>query len=188
MMTSHPLIPETLLRFSNARIAVLGDVMLDRFVTGEVRRISPEAPIPVIRMLNESLALGGAGNVASNIVRLGGHAALIGVVGDDEAAKAVEAATMRELRLSGALVRETGRCTIVKTRFAAQGQQLLRVDEESVHDIDCSSADRLLKALESELGQIQVLVCSDYAKGTPYLFCPLTLNKHGSRTWCARHR
>ena len=165
MITSHPLIPETLLRFSNARIAVLGDVMLDRFVTGEVRRISPEAPIPVIRMLNESLALGGAGNVASNIVRLGGHAALIGVVGDDEAAKAVEAATMRELRLSSALVRETGRRTIVKTRFAAQGQQLLRVDEESVHDIDCSSADRLLKALESELGQIQVLVCSDYAKG-----------------------
>jgi len=64
MTTSDSLVPETLLRFSNARIAVLGDVMLDRFVTGEVRRISPEAPIPVIRVLHENLTLGGAGNVA----------------------------------------------------------------------------------------------------------------------------
>jgi D-beta-D-heptose 7-phosphate kinase/D-beta-D-heptose 1-phosphate adenosyltransferase len=165
MSTTDSLVPETLVRFSNARIAVLGDVMLDRFVTGEVSRISPEAPIPVIRVLHQTLTLGGAGNVASNIVRLGGHAALIGVVGDDEPAKAVEAAAMREPRLSGAFVREIGRRTVVKTRFAAQGQQLLRVDEESVRDIDCSSADQILTTLESELNRIQVLVCSDYAKG-----------------------
>jgi D-beta-D-heptose 7-phosphate kinase/D-beta-D-heptose 1-phosphate adenosyltransferase len=165
MNTSMSFPSEAVPTFSNARIAILGDVMLDRFVTGEVSRISPEAPIPVLRVANENSMLGGAGNVACNIVRLGGHAMLIGALGDDEAARAVEAAVACELRLSSALIREAGRRTVMKTRFAAQGQQLLRVDEESVRDIDDTSTERILSLLESVLNGMHVLVCSDYAKG-----------------------
>lgn len=166
MNTSTSLAPEVIATFSNARIAILGDVMLDRFVTGEVSRISPEAPIPVIRVVNENSTLGGAGNVACNIVRLGGHAMLIGALGDDDAANTVEAAVAREPRLSGALIHEAGRRTVIKTRFVAHGQQLLRVDEESVRDIDDTSSASILSVLESTLDEgTQVLVCSDYAKG-----------------------
>src|ERR1043165_2891058 len=91
---------DTVLSFSRAHITVLGDVMLDRFVFGDVGRISPEAPIPVIRVAREQAMLGGAGNVARNVVHMGGTAVLISTVGDDETATVVADAAAREPRLT----------------------------------------------------------------------------------------
>lgn len=156
---------EAIFSFVDARIAVLGDVMLDRFVFGEVNRISPEAPIPVIRVLREESMLGGAGNVACNIVRMGGRATLIGAIGKDGAGETVLMAAAREYGLVSALVQDAERRTMVKTRFVSQGQQLLRVDEESPSDVQGELADKLLSALDVALGEAKVLVCSDYAKG-----------------------
>ena len=132
---------ETISAFANARVAVLGDVMLDRFVFGEVGRISPEAPIPIIRVSHETSMLGGAGNVACNIVRMGGHATLIGALGADSAGALVLSAAAQERGLTPELVQDRERRTIVKTRFVSQGQQLLRVDEESPSDVAAKIAD-----------------------------------------------
>jgi D-beta-D-heptose 7-phosphate kinase/D-beta-D-heptose 1-phosphate adenosyltransferase len=151
--------------FPKARIAVLGDVMLDRFVFGEVDRISPEAPIPVIRVAREESMLGGAGNVAANIVHMGGQATLIAALGADAAAASVLAAAAREQGLSTSLIQDGEVQTIIKTRFISQGQQLLRVDEERPREVTGVPAEKLAAALEAALPQSNVLICSDYAKG-----------------------
>ncbi|MGC9954249.1 MAG: D-glycero-beta-D-manno-heptose-7-phosphate kinase [Rhizomicrobium sp.] len=156
---------ETIFAFPNARIVVVGDLMLDRFVFGDVRRVSPEAPIPVIHVTGEDVMLGGAGNVACNIARMSGHATLISVLGDDAAGAILEDAAAREARLYPLLVRDRERRTIIKTRFVAQGQQLLRVDEEAPAAVGKAVAEQLFGSLTVALGGAKVLVCSDYAKG-----------------------
>lgn len=156
---------ERIVSFANARIAVLGDVMLDRFVYGHVARISPEAPVPVMRLSHGVSMLGGAGNLACNVTRMGGQATLISTVGADTAGDEVVAVANRERGLVTALLREPQRITTVKTRFVSQGQQLLRVDEESRHEVDGLATDRLLASLDVALQDAKVLVCSDYAKG-----------------------
>ena len=156
---------DTIMAFAKARVIILGDVMLDRFVFGDVGRISPEAPIPVIRASGRESMLGGAGNVARNIISLGGSATLIGALGDDAAGADLMAAAGREERLKLILVRDSERSTTVKTRFVSQGQQLLRVDEETPVAISGSTAESLAASLEEELEGAKVLVCSDYAKG-----------------------
>lgn len=159
------LLLDTIFAFANARVVVLGDVMLDRFVFGDVGRISPEAPIPVIRVVRTDTMLGGAGNVACNITRMGGRATLISVLGGDVAGNSLAAAAAGEDRLDCVLVPDPERQTIVKTRFVSQGQQLLRVDEENPSDIQGDVASRLLESLDVALTDAKVLVCSDYAKG-----------------------
>ena len=111
----------------------VGDVMVDRFVHGEVSRISAEAPIPIMARTSETVMLGAAGNVARNIAALGGVAALVGVVGDDGAAREERLRLVGDIPgLQGFLVTQVGRPTTLKTRFIAAGQQLLRVDDEHV--------------------------------------------------------
>ena len=156
---------DTLLSFSKSHVVVLGDVMLDRFVFGDVGRISPEAPIPVMRVSREESMLGGAGNVARNVVRMGGTTVLVSALGDDETASAVISAAAREPRLTSLFERDPDRRTIIKTRFVSQGQQLLRVDEETPLDVNRDIAKRFLTSLQRELKPGSVLVCSDYAKG-----------------------
>ena len=133
--------------FGDARVLVLGDVMLDRYVSGTASRLSPEAPIPVLRPSARRATLGGAANVALNVATLGGQVALIGVVGDD----ADGAELTRLLACSGVvphLVVVSGRPTTAKTRFMVGHHQLLRLDEETTAPIDaddrgtCASAIR----------------------------------------------
>jgi D-beta-D-heptose 7-phosphate kinase/D-beta-D-heptose 1-phosphate adenosyltransferase len=151
--------------FPNARVAVLGDVMLDRYVFGDVQRVSPEAPIPIFGFRREDAVLGGAGNVARNIARMGGQAALVGVVGADAAGTVLVDAATREPGLTASLATDPSRRTTVKTRFVAQGQQLLRVDDEALGAIETAVLQDLQSAVETAVGQAHALVLSDYAKG-----------------------
>ncbi|HEX4261653.1 MAG TPA: D-glycero-beta-D-manno-heptose-7-phosphate kinase [Acetobacteraceae bacterium] len=155
-----------LARFGAHAVLVLGDLMLDRYVLGEVRRISPEAPIPVLRAGRSRAVLGGAGNVAQNVAALGGRAILLGVIGDDEAGEAIG----RVLAEAGPGVRASiacaaGRPTTVKTRFMSGPHQLLRVDQETTEAIAASVCDDLLARFAAALPEAEIVVLSDYAKG-----------------------
>jgi D-beta-D-heptose 7-phosphate kinase/D-beta-D-heptose 1-phosphate adenosyltransferase len=153
-------------RMAGLKLLVIGDVMLDHFIYGSVERISPEAPIPVLKVEREARMLGGAGNVARNATALGARVSLIATVGDDEAGRAVVHLVGTEERLSGNLVVLPGRPTTVKTRFVAQGQQLLRADHEDGAVIAADIERRLLEAIDSEVREADAVVISDYAKGS----------------------
>jgi len=156
---------EVLAGFSRARILVVGDLMLDRFIYGTVERISPEAPVPVLRVERETVMLGGAGNVARNVVGLGARATLLSLLGDDSAGHEVQAMIAAEKALDADLVVEPGRATTVKTRYVSGGHQLLRADRETVRPLGALGLSRLLGAFEAALEEHDVVVLSDYAKG-----------------------
>src|SRR5271169_5766705 len=150
--------------FGDARVLVLGDVMLDRYVSGSASRLSPEAPIPVLRPTARRATLGGAANVALNVATLGGQVALIGVVGDDP--DGVELS--RLLACSGVvphLVVVPGRPTTAKTRFMVGHHQLLRLDEETTAPIDATAEARVLQHFADALPTSDVVILSDCAKG-----------------------
>ena len=151
--------------FSQARILVVGDVMLDRYIWGEVTRISPEAPVPVVSKVRETRAAGGAANVALNVLSLGGQAQMVGMLGSDASGEELH----EILRQSGlgaeGLVRETGRRSTVKTRIIAHSQHVVRLDEESTGSILPKTEKALLDHVRSGLANCDVVVLSDYAKG-----------------------
>ncbi|MEP0708291.1 MAG: D-glycero-beta-D-manno-heptose-7-phosphate kinase [Parvibaculum sp.] len=149
---------------ARARVALAGDVMLDRFVYGEVSRISPEAPIPVLRVGEERVMPGGAGNVARNLAALGARVDFLSVVGDDEAGKELKSALDAEA-VTSALTVDPARETTVKMRFVAMGQQVLRVDRETHLPLGNAPTETLIAALTAALDAKDVLVLSDYGKG-----------------------
>ncbi len=159
------------------RVIVLGDLILDRFVYGEVHRISPEAPIPVVEVRDERAMPGGAANVASNLRALGGGAAVFGVVGDDESGDHLASLLESDGVDVTGLLRDPGRCTTVKTRIVAQRQQVVRVDREVRTAVSDGLRNALLARLEDLLPLSGALVVSDYAKG---LFCPSFLKSLGA--------
>jgi len=150
---------------ARARVACVGDLMLDRYVYGEVARVSPEAPIPVMVHGEETAMLGAAGNVARNAAALGAQAALAGVVGDDAQGHATARLIELEERMEGHLVPETGRRTTVKTRFVASGQQLLRLDSEDDRPVSGRWEASLVEALAAACDGAGAVLLSDYAKG-----------------------
>ncbi|WP_456314417.1 D-glycero-beta-D-manno-heptose-7-phosphate kinase [Sabulicella glaciei] len=149
------------------RVVVLGDVMLDRFLYGEARRLSPEAPVPVVRLGRRDSMAGGAGNVARNLEALGGEPSLLALAGED--AEGEELAGL--LGPAARLVRRPGRRTTVKLRVIAARQQVVRVDEEQERPADTAEEEALIQALADSLPGAGALVLSDYAKGvlTPRL-------------------
>jgi D-beta-D-heptose 7-phosphate kinase/D-beta-D-heptose 1-phosphate adenosyltransferase len=151
--------------FTAARVLVVGDVMLDRFVYGGVDRISPEAPIPVMRIEREIVMPGGAGNVARNLAALGAKVALLGLAGDDLAADQLNEVLALEPGIEAHLVIDQTWHTIEKTRFIGGRQQLLRVDRESTAQPSDDAVEALIKAALDALAENAVLVLSDYAKG-----------------------
>src|SRR5437588_9204072 len=151
--------------FSNATILCLGDIMLDRFAYCDTERISPEAPVPVLLKRTQSM-LGGVGNVARNIAALGGRAVLMGLLGHDQAGDEVRALIRETRGVVDAHAASANRPTICKTRFIAGHQQMLRVDEESLHDPDSDEEKALLAAIERHLPKSHAVILSDYAKGT----------------------
>lgn len=151
--------------FSGARVLVVGDIILDRYRMGDAHRLSPEAPIPVLRPTRQHDTLGGAANVAMNVVTLGGRAILAGVIGDDDAGHTVSRLLHDQPRLRSALIVAPGRPTTAKTRFIAGSQQLLRLDEETTAALDEITAAALSRQVEAALAEADVVILSDYAKG-----------------------
>src|SRR6267378_2739704 len=158
---------ELIARFPGLPILVVGDVMLDRFIVGRVTRISPEAPVPVVRFESEHLRLGGAANVANNIVALGGHVSLVGVVGADAAATRLRVQlTAAGVGVEG-LVEDRHRPTTEKVRIVTErNQQVARIDYERDEDVGGDLA-RVIVARVKRLGSgAKTLLVSDYLKGT----------------------
>ena len=152
-------------RFAGIRVLVVGDLMLDRYVWGRVRRISPEAPVPVVHVTREEMRPGGAGNVVSNVAALGGRAAVCGIVGRDAAGKHLTDALGRLGASTDGVVRVTGGQTTQKTRIIAHQQQVVRLDREAESGPDGASARRVRDFVLRARRRCDVLVVSDYAKG-----------------------
>jgi len=165
----HPL-RSVVERLRGSRVLVIGDVMVDEYMKCEVSRISPEAPVPILEVKSHELTLGGAANAAANIQALGGATTLIGVVGRDDTATAMADRLVRA-GIAYDLVPDDARPTVKKTRFVAQGQQIIRVDHERRRPVDGAARDAMRKAIDTAIRDTQACVLSDYAKGaiTPEL-------------------
>ena len=150
--------------FSQLTVLCAGDVMLDRFLHGDIDRISPEAPVPVIRLRETREMPGGAGNVACNIASLGGRAVLVGLVGRDEAGERLARNLAARRGIEPALVASNRRPTICKTRFIAGRQQVVRADDESGAPLWDDEAAALTAAIDRHLPACHALILSDYGK------------------------
>lgn len=146
------------------RIVIVGDVMLDVYLQGEVERISPEAPVPVVRVRERRRALGGAGNVAQNVRAIGAACDLFAVVGDDEAGRTV-VAMLEEIGVDPRGVTRTAPQTTMKTRVVARSQQMVRFDEESDAELDSREANRLGDAVKRAIERADAVILEDYNKG-----------------------
>ena len=153
------------MNFSGFRILCIGDIILDRFIYGDVERISPEAPVPVLRLRETRMMLGGAGNVAHNVASLGGEAVLLGLVGEDDSGRHLARMTAATRGITAAFVPSRERPTIAKTRYIAAGQQVVRADEESATGAQPGAQAGLLEAIEAALPRAQAVILSDYGKG-----------------------
>lgn len=152
-------------QFIDRRVLCVGDLMLDRYVYGQVDRISPEAPIPVLHTQRETATLGGAGNVVRNIAALGGRVTVIGVVGQDQTGTDI-AKTFAELpSVMPHLLPDPSRPTTQKTRYVAGGQQLLRADHESAKPIASDIEQKIIHAIAGAITACNTVILSDYAKG-----------------------
>jgi len=157
-------------RLSRARVLVVGDAMLDRYVFGHVGRISPEAPVPVLVVEKELAEPGGAGNVVHNLCALGAAVAFVSVVGDDAAGAELTGLIGGQAGVEPWLLVQGGRLTTLKTRFVADGnrlggQQLLRTDQEDRNPIHPRLAERLVRIARDAMAATSVTILSDYRKG-----------------------
>jgi D-beta-D-heptose 7-phosphate kinase / D-beta-D-heptose 1-phosphate adenosyltransferase len=165
LTSSHPDLAEAVRRLSRANALVIGDVMLDRYVYGMVGRVSPEAPVAILREEREIAVPGGAGNVVRNMTALGAAVAFIAVVGDDQAGSDLTGLIGGQPNVEPWLLVEGGRTTTVKTRYIAAGQQLLRADREQTDPVDARLAERILRIARDAMAATSVTVLSDYRKG-----------------------
>jgi D-beta-D-heptose 7-phosphate kinase/D-beta-D-heptose 1-phosphate adenosyltransferase len=149
---------------ADRRVAVVGDAMLDVYLRGDVERISPEAPVPVVRVRERRYALGGAGNVAQNVRAVGAHCDLVAAVGDDAGGVQLRA-MLDAIDANLASLVTVDRPTTTKTRIVARAQQVVRVDEEEDADLDGDEVQRLLVAVQDAVTAADALVLEDYNKG-----------------------
>lgn len=165
MLTDPHNIARVLCDLQGQRALIVGDLILDRFIDGEVKRISPEAPVPVLGKTSMHQMPGGAGNVACNVAHLGLDVLLVGAIGDDDAGATLTAefAAMDSIEFMPLII--PGRHTSLKSRFRSGGQQILRVDDETTEDIDTEDAQQILDRAIDRLSDSNVLILSDYAKG-----------------------
>jgi D-beta-D-heptose 7-phosphate kinase/D-beta-D-heptose 1-phosphate adenosyltransferase len=167
--------------FKNLSVLVLGDVMVDRYISGRIDRISPEAPVPVIHAVSERDVLGGAANSAANMSAFGARVTLLGVVGNHGDGKRLKD-MLKKQKIVASLLEDASRPTIVKERITSLGgQQIARIDREAVHSLSSSLEKRLIAILEKEIKKADAVLISDYAKGliTPTLL--RTVLKHAKK-------
>lgn len=162
-MTSARYTPKTN-PFAKAKVAIIGDLMLDTFVYGEVNRISPEAPVPVVHAKRRTYTLGGAGNVARNLRALEVDAQLVSLVGKDSAAEDIKRIA-KESRIDHKHLVASTRPTTCKTRIVAQGQQVCRIDDEVVETLDAKERAAIIAQLKAVRKHASVIIVSDYGKG-----------------------
>ena len=149
-------------------VVVYGDVMLDEFVWGDVTRISPEAPVPVVDIRRESVHLGGAANVLANLIALGSRASVVGVIGEDQAGERLRAELRRATNVESAdesLIVDASRPSTIKTRIIAHNQLVVRADRERRAPVEAAIEERLISVLQSALEEADAFVVSDYDKG-----------------------
>ncbi len=165
MNNKTPQAAEIINKFKGLPILVVGDIMLDRFIYGKVNRISPESPVPVLSVERESMMLGGAGNTLSNLIHLGCEGRIVSIIGDDENGKILK----REIQRNGidpsCLIKVSDRPTIVKTRFLAGHQQLLRSDYERISPVSEQYLQPLLEKTNQAIEGVGAVIISDYGKG-----------------------
>ena len=151
--------------FKGARVLVIGDLIMDHFIWGSVKRISPEAPVPVVDVKKETTLLGGSANVVNNIHALGGKSLVSGVVGrDQDGRKLVGYIAERRLKTDGIIV-DSKRPTTIKTRVIAHNQQVVRFDREATEYISPAVMKKVFAYIKSAMGRADVVIVSDYAKG-----------------------
>lgn len=151
--------------FKHKRIAVVGDLMLDRYFWGSVARISPEAPVPVVEIESESARLGGAANVAHNIKSLGGEPMLVGVVGNDNSGTLLRDILIENSFTTAGLVVDENRPTTVKTRVIAHHQHVVRIDRETKAEISYTLQHKILEVLRQNIHSLDAIIIEDYNKG-----------------------
>lgn len=152
-------------RFPRCRILTVGDLMMDTFIWGDVRRISPEAPVPVVEVREETQLLGGAANVVHNVASMGGCVSVAGAIGADSAGRRMARLLQQiSVSLDGLIIRED-HPTTVKTRVIAQNQQVVRFDRETRTPLRSEALDRLFSYIRNNLAMIDGIIVSDYAKG-----------------------
>ncbi len=149
--------------FKRVRLLVIGDIILDRYIWGKVNRISPEAPVPIVEVTNDTFLLGGAANVANNIVSLGGMVTVAGVIGRDRAADVVRD-LLKERNIDSALF-DDSRPTTIKTRVIAHNQQVVRFDKEDKATVSGRVLKGITDYLRSSLREFDAVILSDYKKG-----------------------
>lgn len=152
-------------RFSKVKVLVVGDLMLDRYWWGTVSRISPEAPVPIVRLKNSTFAAGGAANVAANVAGLGAEAFLVGLVGTDEEAKQFSEVLLQANVSADYLIFSENRPTTVKTRIIAHSQQVLRIDQEENNELSEQESVNYLQIISELINKTDIIILSDYAKG-----------------------
>jgi len=159
-------VSEILQNIADRRLVVLGDLMLDEFVWGDVTRISPEAPVPVVDIRRESVHPGGAANVLANLVALGAQATLIGVIGGDSAGERLRAALAQTSPQAGDfIVVDRSRPSTIKTRIIAHSQLVVRADREMKTPVNVEIEEKIISNLKNALGDAHALIVSDYDKG-----------------------
>ena len=151
-------------KFKQCRILVIGDVMLDRYLWGGVKRISPEAPVPVFHIKKRSIVPGGAGNVVLNLIGLGASVTLIGIIGDDENGRSLNR-MFEDQKIKSMVIKDDKRPTITKTRIVSNGQQLLRIDDENSTDLDGNIKTIITERVTEQIPKHDAVILSDYGKG-----------------------
>ncbi|MEE3328226.1 MAG: PfkB family carbohydrate kinase [Myxococcota bacterium] len=152
-------------RFDQQRLLVVGDVMLDEYLSGSADRLSAEAPVPIVHVANEDSVLGGSGNVAMNVLAMGARCDWVGVIGNDEAGRRIQSLAQKGGLDTGGLVTDGSRPTTHKTRVQAHSQQMLRFDRESTQPLGGAVAERVLEAVSSAAANVDGVLFVDYAKG-----------------------
>ncbi|MGL6170205.1 MAG: bifunctional heptose 7-phosphate kinase/heptose 1-phosphate adenyltransferase, partial [Fusobacteriaceae bacterium] len=156
---------EILEKFNNVKIAIIGDMMLDDYIIGIVERISPEAPVPVVRVVEEKFVLGGAANVASNLATLGAQTICYGVIGNDfNGERLIQTLKEKGIETSG-IIKSKERPTIVKRRIIGGHQQLLRIDWEDNKKISTEQENEIIENVRKNIGELDAVILSDYDKG-----------------------
>ena len=165
-MLSNKRLDAIIKRFESTSIIVIGDIMIDQFVIGQVNRISPEAPVPVVKFNHEEFRLGGAANVAHNIRKLGGRVSLLGVLGSDDAGTQLLAELKRASINPNGVLSDSERITTRKLRVVtSRNQQVARIDYETDKELSRGIVNKLSALLKSQIATADVIVVSDYLKG-----------------------